>query len=348
MRAEIDFTCGTEIGAEGKNSRVFLATDHQLDAEIVVKRIERSSFKNEDEFFAEARRLYDARHAHVVPVKFACKTDDHVFIAMPFYSGGSVQALLKKRHVTVREIVRFGLHFLTGIHHIHTRGLIHFDVKPSNVLIDGSGKASLTDFGLSRYVDEYGLAEQDVMYVLHRPPEALLYDKLSPAADIYQAGLTLYRMATGAQALEAQWGTVDQAEALKRVIAGRLPDRRAMAYPAHIPSRLRTAIRKALEPDPEHRYGTVLELANALGAVDEWLDWRYEAEEGGGLERWWCRSATHEKLITLRELSRTAYEVRAETLRLDNGSKRSSHKLSGDAGTRAQARGLVQAALTNL
>lgn len=347
-RAEIDFTCHEEIGSEGRNSRVFKATDLQLDAAIVVKRIDRNTFDREDEYFAEAKRLHDARHPHIVPIKFACRTNDHIFLAMPLYERGSVHGLLQRRYPTVREIVRIGLDFLTGLHHIHLRGLIHFDIKPSNVLVDASGKAAVTDFGLARYVNEEGLAEQDVMYAAHRPPEAFQYDLFGQPADIYQAGLTLYRIAAGLDTFDQQWLGYqgDHMAAARAVIAGQLPDRTASAYPAHIPTRLRDTIRRALDPNPDDRYNEVLGLINALGNVDEGLDWQYQRV--GVVERWEIRTETHFKMIELTEVSGTEYEVRAKTIRASDGAERSSRVLSGNAGTRPAAHRLVRNALSNL
>lgn len=347
-RAEIDFTCHDEIGAEGRNSRVFRATDHQLDAEIVVKRIDRRTFNREDEYFSEAKRLYDARHPHVVPVKFACRTDDHIFIAMPLYEGGSVQGVLQRRNLTVREIVRIGLDFLAGLHHIHLRRLIHFDIKPSNVLIDASGKAAVSDFGLAKYVNQEGLAEQPILYLTHRPPEAFQYNLFAQPADIYQAGLTLYRMAVGLNAFDQQWlrHQGDQMAAARAVIAGELPDRTASAYPAHIPERLRNAIRRALKPDPDARYHEVLGLINDLGNVDEWLDWEYD--RAGATERWQMQGDTHRKVIELTEDNRNQFSVRATTIRVSDGTERSSRRLSSNTGTRPAAHQLVRNALNNL
>jgi serine/threonine protein kinase len=144
--AELNFTLLKEIGHEGRNSKVFLAHDHQLDADIVIKQIERASFTRESEFFDEAKRLYYSRHPHVVDVKYACIDNDHVYLAMPQYLGGSLHGMLQRRFPTVREIVHRGLDLLAGLHHVHTKGLVHFDVKPSNVLIDGAGRAALSDF----------------------------------------------------------------------------------------------------------------------------------------------------------------------------------------------------------
>ena len=69
-RASIDFTCDNEIGQEGKNSKVFLATDHQFDSQIVVKRIDINRFKSVDDYFQEVRKLHQTRHSFVTPVYY--------------------------------------------------------------------------------------------------------------------------------------------------------------------------------------------------------------------------------------------------------------------------------------
>jgi serine/threonine protein kinase len=347
-RGELDFTLGREIGAEGRNSRVFEATDHQLNALIAVKQIPRRDFNDEAEYFREAQRLYDSRHPNVVQVRFACRARDYVYIAMPLYQR-SVQGLLESRELTVREIVRYGLGALTGLHHVHTRGLVHLDVKPSNILLDASDHAALTDFGLSRYVDQHGLAEQDIMYRLHRTPEALIATQVTAASDIYQAGLTLYRMATGIGILEDQWGRFgNETDAFRAVLEGTLPDRTAKAYPAHIPHRLRATIRRALEVDPDGRPATVLEMINDLAEVDQFLDWQYSFDAATGKARWVLRTQTNEKEITLEERNASTFEVVAKTRTLANGRERTSHKLSGIDLTRAAAHDRVRTALADL
>jgi serine/threonine protein kinase len=347
-RAELDYELGIEIGLDGQNSRVFEAVDRQLNAEIVVKKIPRSAFKHEAEYFLEAQRLYDARHPNVVHVSFAGVVDDHVIIAMPRYRT-SVQSVLRKRRLTVREIVRYGLDFLTGLHHVHIRKLVHFDVKASNILIDSSDRAALSDFGLARYVDVQGLAEQDMMYQMHRVPESLIATHMSSAADIYQAGVTLYRMATGYGTLEAQWNAYpDSTEVYKAVLAGKLPDRSAASFPAHIPSRLISITRKALMVDAADRYSTVLSMINDLAAVDEFLDWAYEIDAATGEERWTQLAGEYQKEVVLNPTSETSFEVLARTVRLSDGTKRVNRKLSDTAKTRASGAKLVRTALLTL
>jgi eukaryotic-like serine/threonine-protein kinase len=239
ISTELRFERRGNVGLQGANSEVFFAWDPQLNAELVVKQVPKSGIANPAEYFAEAALLYDTRHPNVVDVKYSCSTADHIFLAMPKYQG-TLQHALMARPLTVREIVKIGLDMLAGLHHVHSKRLVHFDVKPSNVLIDTSGRAAVSDFGLTRPVDQHGLATPAMLYPKHLPPEYLsVSTALSTAADIYQAGLTLYRMCVGlpyfdtqfqkaVQTLGPNWSTT--------VVSGQFPNRQN--YPAHVPNRI--------------------------------------------------------------------------------------------------------------
>ncbi len=286
VTAEIRFTKGTEIGVgEGSNSRVFLAMDDQLDAQFVIKQIEKASLPQPEEYFAEARRLYDARHRHVVELKFASSDDCFIYFAMPYYRNGSLQGVLNRRYVTVREIVRYGLEFLSGLHHVHIKGLVHFDVKPTNILLDQSDTAALTDFGLSRNVSSQGLATLSRAYLAHAPPEWPNSTELTRATDIYQAGVTLYRMCVGSGEYERQLGLYPSIALLRdAIVQSKFPDRRRRL--AHIPARLRSIVKGAMHADVSQRYASVLEIMNALAQVDESLDWEYREGDAWGVGTW--------------------------------------------------------------
>jgi len=263
---------------------VFVGLDHQINAELVFKRIPKAALRSHDEFFAEGRRLHESRHRHVVPVTYAVEDTEFVYLAMPYFGRGSLQALLKTRCLTAREIVRLGLDFLMGLHHAHVRGVLHFDVKPTNVFVDDSGAALLADFGQSRLTDPLGTATAPPMYELHLPPEAFSHSRLTSASDIYQAGLTLYRMCVCASGWENQIkraGTKLSSALGDSVAKGKFPDRHA--FPEHIPTRLRTLITKAMNPDPDKRWPTVLDFMNQLCTVDGALDWQPRPQDGGGM-----------------------------------------------------------------
>lgn len=283
--AQVSFTLGDEIGAEGKNSQTFKAHDPQLDADIVVKKIRKDRIADTEAYFNESRALYASAHPNVVQIHYACQDDEHVYVAMPLYQKGSVKALLTQRHLTVREIVSIGCQVLSGLHNVHSKGLVHFDIKSDNVLLSDRGEALISDFGLAKPLAD-GLATPDLIYDPNLPPEALVSTEFSAAYDIFQTGLTLYCMCVGVEAYKNQFLAYFDGEEFngqryaKDIAEGNYPDRRA--FPPHIPGRLKNVIRKCLEIDPEDRYLSALEAMNDLAQVEgEQFDWFYvEAENG--------------------------------------------------------------------
>lgn len=275
--ATLNFETIDEIGQEGRNSQVFLAHDKQLDGNLVVKKIPKDKLLNAQEYYKEAKILYMSSHPYVVRVNYGCENDDHIFIAMPFYRNGSLKSLMAKKHLTIREVVRYAIQFLSGLHNIHSKGLIHFDVKPDNILISDSNEALLSDFGLTKAMDDLGFANPHQVYNKQVPPEMFIGSSKTLQYNIYLAGLTLYRMVNGDQNFYDQFNFTTQADYVAAIKEGKFPNRDS--YLPHVPQKMRKTINKALEVDTRDRYRNVLDLMNELGKIDDHLDWRYSLEE---------------------------------------------------------------------
>jgi eukaryotic-like serine/threonine-protein kinase len=129
--AQLTFDLIREIGQEGHNSRTYVARDHQLDAEIVIKEIAKVRLASAASFFEESKALYASAHPNVVQIHYACEDADAIYIGMPFYRRGSIKTMMAAQRLTVREIVTLGCNVLSGLHNIHSKGLMHFDVKPA-------------------------------------------------------------------------------------------------------------------------------------------------------------------------------------------------------------------------
>ena len=297
-RAEVKFDLVREIGHEGRNSTVYVVHDIQLDSEIVMKRIKKANFAKPDEFFNEARTLYATSHQNVVPILYACEDDDHVFLALPYLQKGSLKALMSGQNLTVREIVRLGCQLLSGIHNIHSKGLIHFDIKPDNILLSDRGEALLSDFGLAKQM-YLGQAEQTQFYLPIVAPELLTREFHDLRFDIYQFGLTLYRMCCGEGVLRDQFAALGTRDALARALQDGIYPNRSV-FPEHIPDRLRRVIVLCLEVDPSDRYSSALEVANGLAYIDDCLDWRFEHGDRG---KTWSRTdgETERRFSVLRD-----------------------------------------------
>ena len=261
-----------EIGAgEGMNSKVFLVRDPQLAGEIAVKEVPKIDFGNKiDRYFAEAQAMYRTRHENIVPVHYACATDTHVCIAMPFFKKGSFAQMLASGPAPLSIVLSMGRAVLAGLAQIHLANLLHLDVKPSNVLLSDRGAAMLADFGQSREMSPTGVATIHGVYYLGVPPEAYTGVVALPS-DIFQVGVLLYRAASGDPHFKAQW-THDHAKHKKAVLAGRFPQRDS--FLPHVPPRLCSVIRRALRVKPEERFQSAMEFVDALGRVPCDLDWR--------------------------------------------------------------------------
>ncbi|KTT98885.1 hypothetical protein NS355_08155 [Sphingomonas yabuuchiae] len=291
-RAELNLRFLREIGHDGQNSRTYVAHDAQLNAEIVIKEIAKARL-DVGRFFAEAQALYASAHSNVVQVHYACEDDDSIYVAMPFYRRGSLKDVLSQRFLSVREIVTLGCQVLAGLQHVHSNRLVHFDIKPDNVLLSDRGEALLSDFGLASPIGARGFAELDVPYIRILPPEGFSGYEFPRTFDIYQVGVLLYRMCCGNEEFDRQFGRFvtstaagdrfDRNAFRVAVVNGQFPDKRM--FPAHIPERMRSVVRKCLETDPAARFGSALDAMNALGLVEgAHLDWVYSKPPG--CQRW--------------------------------------------------------------
>ena len=313
VRTEVEFEILEEIGAhEGRNAEVYRVHDLYVDEIRAAKRIDGGDFSDYKEYYQEARQMTDARHPNVVPVYF-CGLDssgdtDDVWILMEYYGEGSLGALHQSRQLRVEEIVEIGVQLLTGLAYIHGEGLLHFDLKPSNVLFRDDGIATITDFGLAERVDSYGVAESDGFYRPYVPPEALAGNKQTVETDIYHVGLTLWRLCN----TPTEWRhEVQSAQPIgNAVMNGNFPDRDT--FLPHIPDRLRRVIKKATKVNPDDRYNTAREMMNDLGEVKKYLAWqmRRSGSDSGFMD--WVRK-TEEKEVRCQILENgDSFEVKTQ------------------------------------
>lgn len=146
-------------------------------------------------------------HPHIVKIYEAGTEEDCYWYAMDLLEGRDLRRWMKKRRLDRKQVVRITRELVSALGHIHEKGVIHRDLKPGNIMIEGgTGRTVLMDFGLAKVEDRtritktgHGLGTPRYM-----APEMLLARPPSPATDLYQVGIILYEMLTGATVVKAK------------------------------------------------------------------------------------------------------------------------------------------------
>jgi tRNA A-37 threonylcarbamoyl transferase component Bud32 len=222
-----------------------------------------------DRFRREAETVARLHHTHIVPI-FAVGSHDGVsFDAMQFIDGSSLADVLNESRaqsvpLDPATLARWGLEAAEALAHAHQRGVVHRDVKPSNLLIDREGLLWLTDFGLAKREDEATLT---ISGTLMGTPRYMSPEQADPSksavdhrSDIYSLGATLYELATGRPVFDS---STPHGLLLKILRDDAIPPR---AIRAETPRDLETIIQTCLNKQPEARYPKAQDLADDLRA----------------------------------------------------------------------------------
>jgi serine/threonine protein kinase len=179
---------------EGATGVVYRATDG--DAEVAVKVLRESDPVAIRRFVREERLARAAESRHLVPILELGEG----YLVMPLYRGGSLAARLRAEgRLGVDETVDLAAQIAKGLDALHARAIVHRDVKPSNVLLDGAGVAALADFGLARGADSTQLTREGQLVgtAHYLAPELIEGKDATPASDVYALGCVVYECLAG-------------------------------------------------------------------------------------------------------------------------------------------------------
>ena len=264
-----------KINSEGVNSALYIVEDRQLNCEMILKQIDKKKLKEYDKYFEESKKISSLNHPNIIKINYATYDEEYIYITMPYYRNGSLNHILDSRNLTVREIIKYSLDFISAIYYMHDNNIIHCDIKPNNILIDDNNGAILGDFGSSIQLDNHGCGKLKNVYYKHIAPEQCFTSTVDNNVDIYQVGTTLYRMCNGNEEYNKQLKRYKNLNDLKIAISkGKFPVRKK--YLPHIPKSLIQIIEKCLQVNREDRYNDILEILNDLAKINENLDWRYD------------------------------------------------------------------------
>ncbi len=240
-------------------------------------------------FRREARAAGRLHHTNIVPVFGVGEHGGRHFYVMQYIVGRGLDVVSRERvaagaAASPREVARIGVQAAEALAHAHDLGVIHRDVKPSNLLLDDQGTVWVTDFGLAKVADEEELTGTGDLLgtVRHMPPEAF-EGRYDVRGDVYALGMTLYELIASRPAFDES----DRARLIRLVTTGDPP--RLRDLDRAVPRNLETVIHKAIERGPAHRYQTASALADDLRLILE--DRPIHSRRIGEAERIarWCR-----------------------------------------------------------
>lgn len=260
-----------EIGRGGA-ALVFLAQDLKHDRPVAVKimRPEISATLDAERFLREIGTAARLQHPHIVPIYDSGDVESMLYLVMPFVDGESLRERLdREARLPLAEALRLTSEVAEALSFAHSRGIVHRDVKPENVLLF-QGHALVADFGIAVRVATTGEhpndsgGQDDVMFngtAMYMAPEQLFGDaSVDARADIYALGSVLYELLTGRPPYD---GPSAMAILARKMAHAALPPQQ-MLQP--LPAFTEEALMRALEPDRDRRFTTISEFAAALTA----------------------------------------------------------------------------------
>ena len=277
LNTNFDFEIIKNIRSEGVNSSLYLVRDLQVGSNFILKKVDKKLLKDADRYFEESKKMYKLKHPNIMNIHSASYDDKYIYITMPYLKNGSIQHLIENQNLTLRQIIKYSLDFLSAIYYIHENNIIHCDIKPNNILINDEGNAILTDFGSALYLNNLGRAKLKNVYYKHIAPEQCTNSTINKKIDIYQIGTTLYRLCNGNEEYNKQAKKYKDLNSLKIACAkGKFPIRKK--YLPHVPKDMIKIIEKCINVDVNQRYDDVIEIMNDISSVNVNLDWYYNKE----------------------------------------------------------------------
>ena len=253
------YRLGEVLGAGGYGV-VYRAVDQESGQGLAVKalRAERLSKAGRQRLAREAALLVGLAHPHLVRVDGAGESDGVAFLTMELVEGEPLRERLLREPLPVADAVRVAREVLSGLAVLHARGIVHRDVKPGNVLIDGEGRAKLADFGLVRRFDADATRATSSLAVVgtaeYLSPEQALGEEIDGRSDLYALGVTLFEMLAGKP--------VHERRSTFATVLARLnepaPDVRDLR--PEVPAWLAEVVGRLLEKELDRRYATAEEV----------------------------------------------------------------------------------------
>ncbi len=255
-----------ELIGVGGMANVYRATD-VTDGKTVAVKILREEFSENEEFLRrfknESKAIALLSHPNIIKVYDVCFSDKLQCIVMEFVDGITLKEYMDSRgRLPYKEALHFIEQIMAALEHAHSRGIVHRDVKPQNVMLLEDGSLKITDFGIARFArsEAKTITDRAIGSVHYISPEQARGGSTDNRTDIYSAGVLLYEMLTGRLPFE---GDTPVSVALMHIEL--TPPGVREAAP-DIPEGLEQIVQRAMAKEPDRRYQSAREMADDIAA----------------------------------------------------------------------------------
>lgn len=249
------------ILGDGGFGRVYLSHDESLKRDVAIKVPHRhllSELVDVELYLAEARIVSSLDHNSIVPVYDCGHTDDGLFyIVSKYIDGSTLSAKIKNSPLSHAASADLVIEVAEALHYAHTKGIVHRDVKPANILIDSRDRPFLSDFGIALREEDFGKGLTRVGTVTYMSPEQLRGEGhlVDGRSDVFSLGVVLYELLTGRRAFAS-----NRIEHVATPVEPRPPRQ----FDSSIPKELERICLKAMSYRVTDRYNTAYDMAEDL------------------------------------------------------------------------------------
>ena len=253
--------------ARGGMGVIYRGLDLKLNRQVAIKVLHAHLSGDESfaqRFLREARAMARLAHENIIRVHAVDEQDGMHYIVMEYFPGRNLRELLREQpRLPVRQTLRIALQLAQALAYAHAQGIIHRDIKPANIMVDGTGKTKLVDFGIAAALDESSLTAtgQIIGTPEYMAPEQARGEALDGRSDLYAVGIVLYEMLVGRTPFHG---------VAKTTILGKLMQNRdevPLDFPDEIPVALQTVVEGLVRKDPSERTPDAGTLAQQVAGV---------------------------------------------------------------------------------
>jgi serine/threonine protein kinase len=254
-----------ELG-HGGMAAIYRAYDPLFEREVAIKILHRELLEDiqvRERFEREARIIAKLEHAAIVPVYEVGSDNEQLFFVMRYMSGGSLAERIQNRSQSLSATAYIIQRVATALDYAHTRGVVHRDLKPGNILFDEHNNAYISDFGIAKLTQAATkITNSGILGTpTHMSPEQARGESVDGRSDIYSLGVILFEMLSGKTPYEA---TTPLGMAFKHAT---YPVPHILKVNPNLPAGVEKVIEKVMAKERDRRYSSGLEFANAFIAI---------------------------------------------------------------------------------